>query len=460
MFCPMGDRLTTRGDYKPRSPVGRGARAPTFLVGSSIIILGILFVSVFGLEGSSADQQHRDIPLTLPMVASSGASLSAVPGEPVESADGPSTVEVRVTSGDSLARIFARVGLTAADVHAVVQASPQARRLASLQPGELVSLTRDPDGQLVKVNYSLDEARTLEVYRDNQVFASRIVDHPIERRISFAEGTITSNLFNAARDAGLSDGFTMTLAERIFGWDIDFALEIRRGDSFRVLYDEVFRDGERIRDGAILAAEFVNQGRTYRAVYFVDDEERAGYYSPDGRAMRKAFLRAPLEFTRISSHFNPNRRHPVLNTIRAHRGIDYAAPTGTEVRAAGDGRVIFRGVRGGYGNVVEIQHGGGITTLYAHLSRFERGVTVGTRVRQGQRIGRVGMTGLATGPHLHYEFRLDGAHRNPLTVRLPDAAPLPERYREQFRAHAIPLLTHLEALSISAPQNIASADDR
>lgn len=459
MFCPMQDRPTIRGDYKPRSPVGRGVRAPTFLVSSSIIILGILFVSLFGLEGSSADQHQRDIPLPLPLVADIGASLSAVPGEPIGSEADPSTVQVRVARGDSLARIFARVGLTAADVHAVVTASPQARQLSSLRPGELVSLTRDPEGTLVKVNYSLDEARTLEVYREDQAFASRIVEHPIERRISFAEGTITTNLFNAAREAGLSDGFTMTLAERIFGWDIDFALEIRQGDSFRVLYDEVFRDGERIRDGAILAAEFVNQGRTFRAVYFVDDEERAGYYAPDGRAMRKAFLRAPLDFTRISSHFNPNRRHPVLNTIRAHRGIDYAAPTGTEIRAAGDGRVTFRGVRGGYGNTVEIQHGGGITTLYAHLSRFESGVTAGARVRQGQRIGRVGMTGLATGPHLHYEFRLDGTHRNPLTVRLPDAAPLPERYREQFRAHAIPLLTHLEALSIGARQNVASADD-
>jgi murein DD-endopeptidase MepM/ murein hydrolase activator NlpD len=416
----------------------------------------LVILGSYGLRGhvSAQGPELVVVPLPLPAVG----ELTAIPGEPVTHATDPDAVDIKVSPGDSLARIFGRLGLSAADVHAVVNASPEARRLANLMPGRTVTVARDVDGALMRVDYELSESLSLRVARDGSAFTAEIVEQPIERRISFAEGTISSSLFLAARQAGLSDGLTMTLAERIFGWDIDFALEIREGDSFRVIYDEIYRDGERLGDGAILAAEFVNRGRTFRAVYFVDDDGRAGYYAPDGRAMRKAFLRAPLDFTRISSHFNPNRRHPVLNTIRAHRGVDYAAPTGTPIRAAGDGRVIRRAPYGGYGNAVEIQHGGGITTLYAHMSRFRRGVGVGTRVTQGQIVGYVGMTGLANGPHLHYEFRLNGTHRNPLTVSLPAADPLPERHRERFDSIARPLLAHLEAMSAGA--RVVVADTR
>ena len=355
--------------------------------------------------------------------------------------DEPEVTSVTVRAGDTLARIFDRLGLSPADVHAVVHASAESRRLVDLRPNQVLSFVRDDDGSLLRVEYPFDDARTLKVSRNGAGYASEIVEQPIARRIVFAEGTIDSSLFLAGRAAGLSDAVTMNLA-RIFGWDIDFVLDIRTGDSFRVIYEEIYRDGEKLRDGAILAAEFVNRGRTFQAVQFNDD-----YFAPDGSAMRKAFLRAPVDFLRISSNFNPNRRHPILNTIRAHRGVDYAANTGTRIYAAGDGRIIHRGRKGGYGNAVEIQHGGGITTLYAHMSRFAPGLGVGSRVKQGQLIGYVGMTGLASGPHLHYEFRLNGVHRNPVTVKLPDAAPLATEYRERFDAYAKPLLAHLQVLS-------------
>jgi murein DD-endopeptidase MepM/ murein hydrolase activator NlpD len=249
-------------------------------------------------------------------------------------------------------------------------------------------------------------------------------------RTSGAHGVIESSLFEAGVAAGMSDRLTMAMAG-IFEWDIDFIQDVREGDEFTVVYEELWRDGAKLRNGEIVAAEFINQGKVYRAARFRDATGRADYFTPDGLSMRKAFLRAPLEFTRISSKFNPSRRHPVLNTIRAHRGVDYAAPTGTPIRAAGDGKVTFRGVQGGYGNVLVLQHSNSITTVYGHMSRFA-GAKVGNRVRQGEIIGYVGQSGLATGPHLHYEYRVDGVHRNPLTAIKPPADPVPAEYRDEF----------------------------
>jgi murein DD-endopeptidase MepM/ murein hydrolase activator NlpD len=229
----------------------------------------------------------------------------------------------------------------------------------------------------------------------------------------------------------------------IFEWDIDFIQDVRVGDEFTVIYEELWRDGVKLRDGQIVAAEFVNQGKTFRAARFLDESGRASYYTPEGRSVRKAFIRAPLNFTRISSGFDPSRRHPVLNTIRAHRGVDYAAPTGTPIRAAGDGKVLFRGVQGGYGNMIILQHGSNITTLYGHMSRFGSART-GARVNQGDVIGYVGSSGLATGPHLHYEYRVNGVHRNPRTVALPPADPIGAEQQAAFRALTEPLWRQLD----------------
>jgi len=229
----------------------------------------------------------------------------------------------------------------------------------------------------------------------------------------------------------------------IFAWDVDFVLAIRHGDEFSLVYEEYWQDGERVAEGDILAAEFVNRGKHFRAVRFKDASGRIDYYTPEGRSVRKAFVRAPLSFSRISSNFDPRRRHPKLNTIRAHKGVDYAAPTGTPIKAAGDGKIIHRGRKGGYGNAVIIQHGGNITTLYAHMSRFSK-ARIGSRVRQGDIIGYVGATGLATGPHLHYEYRRNGVHLNPRTVKLPDAEPINAEYLPEFKKAAGPLLKQLD----------------
>jgi murein DD-endopeptidase MepM/ murein hydrolase activator NlpD len=269
------------------------------------------------------------------------------------------------------------------------------------------------------------------------------LQNPVETRSRTIRGVIDSSLFEAVEAAGAHDQTAVSLAD-IFGWDIDFMLDVRSGDTFAVTYQQIWRDGIYLRDGPIEAAEFVNQGREFRAVRYTDPEGHAHYYTPDGRSLHKAFLRAPVEFTRVSSRFNSARHHPILNLIRAHKGVDYAAPIGTPVHAAGDGRIRFVGVRGGYGNCVEIEHSSSIVTLYGHLSRFAHGTRAGTHVTQGAVIAYVGMTGLATGPHLHYEYRINGVFRNPQTVTLPTAAPIEANWREDFLSHSAPLLASLD----------------
>jgi murein DD-endopeptidase MepM/ murein hydrolase activator NlpD len=287
--------------------------------------------------------------------------------------------------------------------------------------------------------------------RDNGGFAAQLTDNPVQTRIRTASAVIDSSLFQAAESAHISDAVALELAN-VFAWDIDFVLDIREGDRFTAVYQQVYQDGKYLRDGEVLAAEFVNGGKVYRAVRFVDEKGAVGYYTPDGKPMRKAFLRAPLEFTRVSSVFNPHRLHPILNLIRGHMGTDYAAPIGTPVHASGDGKVSFEGVRGGYGNAVVLSHGGGISTLYGHMSRFARNVHVGSSVQQGQVIGYVGMTGLATGPHLHYEYLMNGVHKDPQTVKLPAAEPLRAEAMEKFHSDTAPLIA-----SLFAPQRAESA---
>ncbi len=355
----------------------------------------------------------------------------------------PSALTLTVQRGDSLDRLFRRHGLSVADLHAMLRLEEAARALRVVRPGDEINIRRE-GASVLALSRRLDDFRVLEVDRSVEGFEAAVsVDAP-ERRVTHAYGRITSSLFNAGRAAGVSDNLVMELAG-IFAWDIDFVLDIREGDEFLVLYEELWRDGKKLRDGAILAAEFVNTGDRYQALRYVDPEGDADYYTPEGRSLRKAFLRAPVDFSRISSNFNPNRRHPILNTIRAHRGVDYAAPAGTPIKAAGDGKVSFRGVKGGYGNTVILQHGDNITTLYAHLSRFASAKR-GTRVHQGDVIGYVGKSGLASGNHLHYEYRVAGVHRDPRTVKLPQAAPVPKAFQADFSAHAEHVLAQLQLI--------------
>lgn len=353
-----------------------------------------------------------------------------------------STIEVTVGRNDTLDRIFRRLELDLADL-ASLRALPGLRaQLDRLYPGEALTL-RHRNGELLGLERRLSASETLTVRREEHGFASELLENPLETAVRTVQGVIDSSLFEAAGKAGMHDQTALELAE-LFGWDIDFVLDIRPGDSFVVTYEELSQDGEYVKDGPILAAKFVNQGRVYRAVRYVDPDGAAHYFTPEGQSLRKAFLRAPLAFTRVSSRFNPNRRHPILNRIRAHRGVDYAAPVGTPVRAAGDGRVRLAGRKGGYGNVVELEHARGIVTVYGHLHRFARGLRSGQRVAQGQVIGYVGMTGLASGPHLHYEYRVHGVAKNPQTVKLAEATPISDALRADFLAKTAPLLASLE----------------
>lgn len=352
---------------------------------------------------------------------------------------------VEVKSGDSLDRIFRRNDLSVADLAAMLSIKEAKNSLRKIKPGDLIEINRDQK-HVLSLTRRLGETVSLRIVAEGSRYRTEFITHPVEAREAVAQNMIDSSLFEAGSDADLSDALIMNLAG-IFAWDIDFALEIRKGDSFSLLYEDIWQDGRRLRDGDILAAEFINQGRIYRAVRFESPDGKVEYYTPEGLNVRKAFLRAPLDFSRVSSNFNPNRLHPILKTKRPHRGVDYAANKGTPIKAAGDGTIIFRGRNGGYGNCVIIQHGGNVTTLYAHLSKFAGGRKKGSRVRQGQIVGYVGSTGLATAAHLHYEYRLNGVHRNPRTVPLPTAQPVPEEYRSEFETASQPLLAKLDAMS-------------
>ena len=353
-----------------------------------------------------------------------------------------STIDVIVTRNDTLDRIFRRLKLSLADL-ASLRSLPGVRAsLDSLRPGESLHFTHR-DGQIFGLERRLNESQTLKVSRDDGGLRADVLQNPLEMRARTVRGVIDTSLFEAVEAAGAHDQTAVALAD-IFGWDIDFVLDVRPGDAFVVTYQEIWRDGAYVKDGPIEAAEFVNQGREFRAVRYTDPDGGSHYYTPDGRSLHKAFLRAPVEFTRVSSRFNSARLHPILNLIRAHKGVDYAAPIGTPVHAAGDGRIRFAGWKGGYGNVVEIEHTRSIVTVYGHLSRFAHGTHVGTHVTQGTVIAYVGMTGLATGPHLHYEYRVDGVFKNPQTVALAAAAPIDARWREDFLARSTPLLASLE----------------
>ncbi len=355
--------------------------------------------------------------------------------------------ELKVRRGDSMAHLFKRAGLSPSQLHELMQSGKAVKKLKRIFPGDTIRVLTDDNGVLLALSYEINHKSYLLAERHDGKLVASIEQYDIEKRTAHASGSIKSSLFLAAAEAGISENLIMELAG-IFGWDIDFVLDIRKGDTFHVLYEELYRNGEKIADGDILAAEFVNNGKAYRAVRYVNPQtNHAEYFNENGNSMRKAFLRSPVNFTRISSKFSTGRYHPVLHKIRAHKGVDYAAKRGTPVRAAGDGKIIYRGKKGGYGKVVIIQHGSRYSTLYAHLSNYKRGQRVGSRVKQGETIGFVGSSGLATGPHLHYEFRVNGVHRNPLTVRLPDAQPVPKRYRHDFETKTRPILAQLEQLS-------------
>lgn len=438
-----------RHDYKEGAASASAKRvrqALMFVAGLSLPILAVALLYVGRAEQSGArpigEVAASPIgPSEVPSAEPEPVPTSpAVPESTAPDLPGP-VLELRVAKGDTLETLFRRNGLSVGDLADLVALPDVGRGLKLVKPGDRLEIAHDGDS-VVALRRELDDVRVLTIARKESGFEASTFERQIEMRPVGAHGIVRSSLFEAGVQAGVSDKLVMDLAG-IFEWDIDFIQDVREGDEFTVLYEEVWRDGVKLRNGEIIAAEFVNQGKSYRAARYRDPNGRSSYYTPDGHSLRKAFIRAPLNFTRISSNFDPNRKHPILNTIRAHQGVDYAAPIGTPIRAAGDGKVLFRGVQGGYGNVIILQHGNNITTLYGHMSKFAN-VGVGGRVTQGEVIGYVGQSGLATGPHLHYEYRVNGVHRNPRTVSLPTADPVPAQFQEDFKSTTATLWRQLD----------------
>lgn len=349
-----------------------------------------------------------------------------------------------IKTGDNLSNIFTSLGLNS-DLHEILQLGESVKELKSIHPQQKIHFYLKDDS-LIKLELETSLNRQLQIIQEQEKYIVNEVVRDFDIQTQSAHSIIQDSLFLSGQRAGLSDSIIMQLAN-IFGWDIDFALDIRSGDRFSVIYEEKYLDGVKVKDGEIIVAEFVNSGKSFRAIRYTDSQNKTDYYSDSGRSMRKPFLRTPVDFARISSRFNLTRKHPILNTIRAHKGVDYAAATGTPIMAAGDGKVIFRGSKGGYGRTIIIQHGSQYSTLYAHMHKYANRTQKGARVKQGQIIGYIGKSGLATGPHLHYEFRVNGVHRNPLTVKLPDAQPLPESELIRFHSKTQTQFAQLDQLN-------------
>lgn len=359
-----------------------------------------------------------------------------------------------IVRGDSASKLLSRLNINDKVAGDYLRRSAETASFRKLRAGTEVMAETTEDGSLVSLRYLDRDGVQNLLKKQKGVFTKTTMDAALEKRVFVRSGEIQSSLFAAADAAQMPDSIAYKLNE-IFSGDIDFHHDLRKGDKFTAIYEMTFSNGTALNTGKVLAAEFINRGKVYQAIYFEKDAEHGDYYTPEGKSVQKAFLRSPLEFSRISSGFSRSRLHPVLKKWRSHKGTDFAAPTGTRVKATADGVVSFVGRKGGYGKVVMINHQGRYSTVYGHMSRFAKGLKKGQRVTQGQIIGRVGMTGLATGPHLHYEFKVYGKHRNPMRVDLPDAKPIDEADRVAFQTVAKRIVSNLNLVRNT---NLASLD--
>ncbi len=404
---------------------------------------------------------NRPASLTPDTILPDTASTALPPPAEVIAAAPPVVdpwLHMTVRQGDTLSSLLQKAGLSLTDVHELINSSKDAKALTDLSLDDELDLLIK-DGKIQELRLHHNELSSVTAVREGDQFQTRQVTRTPEIRQGFANGVIDSSLFIAAQKAGLNDRMTLKLAD-IFAYDIDFLQDLQDGDSFSVLYEELYLDGKKVGNGKILAAEFINQGKSYRAVQYTNQDGSSNYYTPDGTIMRKQFLRTPVDFAKVTSYFSLSRKHPILHKIRAHKGIDYGAPRGTPIRAAGDGKVIFAGVRSGFGNVVMVQHGGAYTTLYGHMDKIA--VKNGARIEQGQTLGTVGSTGLATGPHLHYEFHVNGVAVNPLAnTNMAMAEPLSKAEKSRFNGQAAPLFAQLtqKLAATKASSTLALAGD-
>lgn len=374
-------------------------------------------------------------------------NLPAPPSLAQADAPPPATAywrDERVESGDTVAAILGRLGVNDVEAARFLRSPQAVRTLARIKPGKRIQAQTTDAGALVWLRHVNTEGTLLQITRQGDAFQVSEQQAALETRSVMKSGEIKSSLFGATDAAGIPDSVATQIAE-LFSGDIDFHQDLRRGDQFTVVYEVLYHHGEAIMTGRVLAAEFTNAGTTYRAVFFQEPNGKGEYYTPEGKPLKKAFLRSPLEFSRISSGFSM-RFHPILKTWRAHKGVDYAAPTGTKVKAVADAVVEFAGQQNGYGNFIILKHSGNYSTAYGHLSGFAKGVRKGARVSQGDVIGYVGSTGWATGPHLHYEFRIAGVATNPVTAKIPTSSPITAQRLPQFTSAAQPLVAKLDLL--------------
>ena len=401
----------------------------------------ILLLAAFGVVAAFATippSRESPVPQLAPLVEALPLRAQELP------APASYVREEQFQRGDTLGAFLVRLGI----------AEPQAQQLArlralrELRPGSHVSAEVGAEGNPLGLSFLTGRDALVRIVPDGDAYAVSETRAALQLQVSMKSSVIRSSLFAASDAAGIPDSVAIQLAD-VFAGDIDFYRDLRKGDRFTVVYELYHLGGRPVRAGRVLAAEFVNQRKGFRAVHF-----GSSYYTPEGKNLRKAFLRSPLEFSRVSSRFGM-RMHPMFRTWQAHKGLDYAAPAGTRVRAVGDGIVEFVGAKGGYGKAVVVRHHGQYATLYAHLSRFPAGLHRGARVAQNDTIGFVGQTGWATGPHLHYEFQVAGQARNPLSIAMPAAQPVPAQQLPEFRVHAAPLIARLDLL---ADTNLALLD--
>ena len=382
-------------------------------------------------------------------------ALTAVRDD-ADAADKASTIVVAVAPGNTLSGILNDHGVKIDQMPRLLTDDTVKQYLSNLKIGQELEIHQLPDGGFQSLTTRVGNDRRITINRTNDDFEVASIDLPLEKERVVTSGTIQQSLYLAAQQADLKQSTIMELAD-IFQWELDFAKDIRKGDQFSLVYDRLYREGRYIGDGDILAAEFIRGGKTHRAIRFTTDDGTTGYYSPDGKSKRRTFMRHPVDVVRITSRFNPNRLHPVLHQLRAHRGVDYGSPTGSPIYATADGKVAFSGVKGAYGNTVVLQHGKKFSTLYAHMSKIAEKSKSGARVKQGDVVGYVGKTGRVTGPHLHYEFRVNNKQIDPLKVELPAAQPIDSKYLPELKALSDEMTAQMRSVLPAADQQVASA---
>ena len=417
------------------SPLRHWSREQWIVAGlfGSLTVLVATIVPAFSGALTAPGEAVTRTTLSLPLPPLADKAANAVAGSAWQ--------VVRVQSGQTLGALFQQMGVPATTMYRILEQPGARQALTRLRPGTELAFDLPLDGPLRAFRFDRDNDHRVELTIKPDAIVENVIKRPSETRTVVASGEISSSLYAAARKAGLSPGAIATMTGEIFQYDIDFT-DAQKGDRFSVVYEQIWREGERIGTGNIAAATFTTGGKTYSGFRF-EHEGKVGYYTADGRPLKKAFIRMPIPYARITSGFSKARKHPVLGRTRAHQGVDYGAGTGTPIHAAGDARVSFVGWKGGYGRTVVLDHGKGYTTLYAHMSRFGK-YKPGQSIKQGTVIGYVGSSGLATGPHLHYEFRIGGVHRNPLTVTMPPPEPLKGAALAAFRAQTGPALARIQ----------------